>query len=44
MKHLLSLYDCTTEEMEKINDGVDLYTEYLKDGVANKQNINLIIS
>lgn len=31
-----------TEEMEKLNDGVDLYTEYLKDGVANKQNINLI--
>jgi len=31
-----------TEEMEKINDGVDLYTEYLKDGVANKQNLELV--
>ncbi|MCQ2958270.1 MAG: hypothetical protein MJ180_05145 [Candidatus Gastranaerophilales bacterium] len=29
-----------TDEMEKINDGVDLYTEYLKDGVANKGNID----
>ena len=29
-------------EMEKLNDGIDLYTEYLQDGVANKQNIELI--
>ena len=31
-----------TDEMEKINDGVDLYTEYLQKGVANRENIELI--
>ncbi len=31
-----------TDEMEKINDGVDLYADYLKDGVANQTNIDLI--
>lgn len=28
--------------MEKFNNGVDLYIEYLKDGVANKKNLDLI--
>lgn len=31
-----------TAEMEAINDGIDLYTQYLKDGVANNTNINFI--
>ncbi len=31
-----------TEEMNYINNGINLYTDYLKDGVANEQNINLI--
>ncbi len=29
-------------EMDNINDGVDLYTQYLQDGVANANNIALI--
>lgn len=28
--------------MEKFNNGIDLYIEYLKDGVANKKNLDLI--
>ena len=28
--------------MEKLNDGIDLYYEYLKSGVANDENIELI--
>ena len=31
-----------SDEMEKINDGIELYTEYLRDGVANTQNLELI--
>ncbi len=31
-----------SNEMAAINNGIDLYTEYLKDGVANEQNIELI--
>jgi len=31
-----------TDEMEALNDGVDLYTQYLQDGVANKHNLDLI--
>ena len=30
------------ELMKKLNDGVTLYTEYLKDGVAKSANLNLI--
>ncbi len=32
----------STAEMEQINDGIDLYTKYLQDGVANNENLNLI--
>lgn len=28
--------------MQKLNNGIDLYVEYLKNGVANDKNINLI--
>ncbi|MGN0192243.1 MAG: hypothetical protein ACI4CY_01790, partial [Candidatus Gastranaerophilaceae bacterium] len=28
--------------MKRINDGIDLYAEYLKNGVANEENINSI--
>ena len=31
-----------TEEMEKLNDGITLYTQYLQDGVANAENTELI--
>lgn len=30
------------ELMKKINDGIDIYVEYLKTGVGREQNINLI--
>lgn len=30
------------EFMKRINDGIDLYAEYLKNGVANEENLNSI--
>ena len=32
------------EFMKTINDGIDLYKEYLENGVANKENLELINS